>query len=51
MADVMRKMNENHTVEDIDNTIDEVAEARGTYSSVNARLEAIEAALAALKGE
>lgn len=39
MADVIRKMDENHTVADIDNTIDEVADARGDYGSLNERLE------------
>ena len=49
MADVIGKMDENHTVEDIDGVIDEVAEARGEYDSLNARLDAIEARLAALE--
>lgn len=50
MADVIGKMDESHEVSDIDGVIDEVAEARGEYTSVNARLEAIEAQLAALGG-
>ena len=51
MADVIRKMDGNHTVADIDSTIDEVAQARGEYDSVNARLEASEARLAELEKE
>jgi len=43
MADVIRKMDENHTVADIDNTIDEVADARGDYGSLNERLEDLDA--------
>lgn len=45
MADVIRKMEEGHTVADIDGVIDEVTEARGEYESLNARLDAIEALL------
>lgn len=45
MADVTRKMQEGHTVSDLDTIIDEVYEARGDYDSLNARLEAIEALL------
>lgn len=51
MADVIRKMAEGHTVADIDGVIDEVAEARGEYDDLDARLDAIEARLAALEGE
>lgn len=40
--DVIGKMDENHDVADIDGVIDEVAEARGTYDSLDERLEAIE---------
>lgn len=40
--DVIGKMDENHDVADIDGVIDEVAEARGTYDSLDGRLEAIE---------
>lgn len=51
MADLIRKMQEGHTVEDLDTVIDEVFEARGEYGSLNERLEAIETRLAALEGE
>jgi hypothetical protein len=51
MADVIRKMEEGHTVADIDGVIDEVAEARGEYGSLNERLNAIETLLAAQGGE
>lgn len=43
MADVTRKMQEGHTASDLDTVIDEVYTARGEYSDLNARLEAIEA--------
>ena len=43
MSDVKGQMAESHTVEDIDIVIDEVYTARGEYSDLNARLEAIEA--------
>lgn len=45
MADVIREMEKGHSVADLDGVIDEVAEARGEYDSLNARLDAIEALL------
>ena len=41
MADVIRKMAEGHTVADIDGVIDEVAEARGEYDSLDDRIDSI----------
>ena len=41
MADVIRKMDENHTVADIDRTIDEVAQARGSSESLGTRIDGI----------
>ena len=45
MSDVIGKMDADHEVSDIDGVINEVAEARGEYDSLNARLDAIEALL------
>lgn len=42
MADLIRKMQEGHTVEDIDTVIDEVYEARGEYDSLDERLDDME---------
>ncbi len=39
MADLIRKMQEGHTVEDLDTVIDEVYEARGEYDSLGERLD------------
>ena len=39
MADLIRKMQEGHTVEDLDTVIDEVYEARGEYDSLDERLD------------
>lgn len=49
--DEIRKMETGHSTADIDGVIDEVAEARGEYGSLNERLNAIEALLAAQGGE
>ena len=48
MADAITKLT--HTAQEVDGNIDEVVEARGEYDDLNARLEAIEARLAALEG-
>lgn len=42
MADLIRKMQEGHTVEDLDTVIDEVYEARGEYDSLGERLDDME---------
>ena len=42
MADLIRKMQEGHTVEDLDTVIDEVYGARGSYSNLDARLDDME---------
>lgn len=42
MADLIRKMQEGHTVEDLDTVIDEVYEARGEYDSLDERLDDME---------
>ena len=42
MADVIRKMRAGHKTSDIDDTIDEVASAKGTYTTLSDRLNAIE---------
>lgn len=39
MADLIRKMQEGHTVEDLDTVIDDVYEARGEYDSLGERLD------------
>lgn len=39
MADLIRKMQEGHTVEDLDTVIDEVFEARGEYDNLGERLD------------
>ena len=49
--DATRKMAAGHTTADLDEVIDEVAEARGEYDDLAARLDAIEARLAALEEE
>ena len=41
MADLIRHMEEGHETADIDGVIDEVAEARGTYDSLDDRLDAM----------
>ena len=41
MADLIRHMEEGHETADIDGVIDEVAEARGTYDSLDERLDAM----------
>ena len=42
MADVIRKMRAGHKTSDIDDTIDEVASAKGTYTTLSDCLNAIE---------
>ena len=42
MADVIRKMRAGHKTSDIDDTIDEVASAKGAYTTLSERLNAIE---------
>lgn len=42
MADVIRKMRAGHKTSDIDDTIDEVASAKGTYTTLSERLSGIE---------
>ncbi len=42
MADLIRKMQEGHTVEDLDTVIDEVYESRGEYDSLDERLDDME---------
>lgn len=48
MADQIKKLSAGHTAEVLDGIMSEVEEARGEYDSVDARLDAIEAQLAAL---
>lgn len=48
MADDVRKLT--HTAAELDDNVDEVEEARGTYDTLKERLEAIEARLTALEG-
>lgn len=42
MADVIRKMRAGHKTSDIDDTIDEIASAKGTYTTLSERLSGIE---------
>ena len=42
MADVIRKMRAGHKTSDIDDTIDEVASAKGAYTTLSERLSGIE---------
>lgn len=42
MADVIRKMRAGHKTSDIDDVIDEIASAKGTYTTLSERLSGIE---------